>query len=81
MSDERFKYFLTHRFSKNSILDFDFERQDIDQKRQLSSTLRKEDSYDLGHRLTFGEDEQHRLSSNFTYSDQTGDFNLERTRL
>lgn len=80
-SDERFKYFLTHRFSKNSVLDFDFERQDIDQKRYLSSTLRKEDSYDLSHRLTFGEDEQHRLSSNFTYSDLTGDFNLERTRL
>ncbi len=80
--DERLRFSTQHQFSKNSLFDFDFERQEIDQKRStLSHTLRKEDKYDLKHRLTFGEDKQHRLYSNLSYSDETGDFKLERFRL
>ncbi len=79
-TDERFAYSLQHEFTPNSVMDFDFERQEIIQERGISVNSRNEDRYDLKHILNFGKDERHSLRSSLYYSEQTGSYDLERTR-
>lgn len=75
--DERFRYSVTHDFSRQSHLSFDFDRTEVVQ-RNIGSTIKTDtDRYNMLHNLIFGKDEQHRLDSSFNYSDQSGTFNFE----
>lgn len=78
--DENFRYFLQHDFSELSNLNFEYESDDLRQKRFNTLFDRKENRYNLRHDLIFGDDERHRFDSYFSFLDQSGDFELERTQ-
>ena len=78
--DARFRYQMEHYFSKLSKLHFDFDRNEVRQKRFGTTFDRKEDRYNLRHDLTFGKNEQHRLDSYLNFLDQSGDYELEQLR-
>lgn len=85
--DERFRYSLTHEFSKSSHMSFDFDRSEVEQ-RSLGTTQNIDtDRYSFLHDLNFGLDEENRLDSLFNYADQSGSFDYtnwqweERLRL
>jgi hypothetical protein len=75
--DERFRYSLTHEFSKSSHLSFDFDRTEVSQRSLGVSQNTDTDRYSLLHDLNFGSDEENRLDSLFNYADQTGSFDYK----
>jgi len=75
--DERFRYSLTHDFSRLSHMSFDFDRTEVSQ-RSVGSTIETDtDRYAMLHNLIFGSDEQNRLDSFFNYVDQSGSFDFQ----
>ena len=85
--DERFRYSLTHEFSKSSHLSLDFDRTEVSQRSLGVSQNTDTDRYSLLHDFNFGSDEENRLDSVFNYADQSGSFDFtnwqweERLRL
>ncbi len=85
--DERFRYSVTHDFSRLSHLSFDFDRTEVIQRSTGATIITDTDRYNMLHNLIFGKDEQHRLDSSFNYTDQSGTFDFtilqaqERLRL
>ncbi|MHC4584391.1 MAG: hypothetical protein ACYS3N_07650 [Planctomycetota bacterium] len=75
--DERFRYSLTHEFSKSSHMSFDFDRTEVSQRSLGVSQDTDTDRYSLLHDLNFGSDEENRLDSLFNYVDQTGSFDYK----
>ncbi|MHC4354714.1 MAG: hypothetical protein ACYS0H_18580, partial [Planctomycetota bacterium] len=75
--DERFRYSVTHDFSRLSHLSFDFDRTEVVQRSVGATTKTDTDRYNMLHDLVFGADEQHRLDSSFNYTDQSGSFELQ----
>jgi len=78
--DERFRYSVSHAFSDSSTARFAFEQQDILNRRSGSSSNLKVDKYDLSHDLLFGDENQHRLDSDFFFFDYSGISNEDRLR-
>ncbi len=72
-----FRYMLTHDFTENSHLTFDFERNEVRQQSAGSSTQYQQDRYSLRHEYEFGLEKKHRLSSYLDYHDQSGAFDLQ----
>jgi hypothetical protein len=79
--DERFRYSVTHDFSRLSRLGFDFDRTEVVQRSVGSTIMTDTDRYNLLHNLIFGQDEQHRVDSSFNYTDQTGTFDFTNLQL
>lgn len=85
--DERFRYSLTHDFSRLSHMSFEFDRTEVSQRSVGASITTDTDRYAMLHDLIFGGEEQHRLDSFFNYVDQSGSFDFtnlqaeERLRL
>jgi len=79
--EERFKYSVTHDFSKLSHLSFDFDRSDVSQRSVGATVETDTDRYTMLHGLIFGDNEQHRLDSFFNYVDQSGSFEFENLQL
>jgi hypothetical protein len=75
--DERFRYSLTHEFSKSSHLSFDFDRTEVSQRSLGVSQNTDTDRYSLLHDLNFGSDKENRLDSLLNYVDQTGSFDYK----
>jgi len=75
--DERFRYSLTHEFSKSSHLSFDFDRTEVSQRSLGVSQETDTDRFSLLHDLNFGSDEENRLDSLFNYADQSGSFDFK----
>ena len=75
--DERFRYSLTHDFSKLSHMSFDFDRTEVSQRSVGASIITDTDRYAMLHDLIFGGEEQHRLDSFFNYVDQSGSFDFQ----
>ena len=75
--DERFRYSLTHEFSKSSHLSFDFDRTEVSQRSLGVSQNTDTDRYSLLHDLSFGSDEENRLDSLFNFTDQSGSFDYK----
>jgi hypothetical protein len=75
--DERFRYSLTHDFSRLSHMSFDFDRTEVTQRSVGATIMTDTDRYTMLHDLIFGSDEQHRLDSFLNYVDQSGSFNFE----
>ena len=75
--DERFRYSLTHDFSRLSHMSFDFDRTEVSQRSVGASIMTDTDRYAMLHDLIFGSDEQHRLDSFFNYVDQSGSFDFQ----
>lgn len=75
--NEEFKYSLTHDFSEDAHMRFEFERDNVVQKNANVSTELDEDRYTLFHDLAFGDEKQHRLDSFMSYLDQSGNFNYK----
>ncbi|MHC4119424.1 MAG: hypothetical protein ACYSWO_18165 [Planctomycetota bacterium] len=71
--DERFRYSVTHDFSRLSHMSFDFDRTEVSQRSIGASIVTDTDRYT-------GE-EQHRLDSFFNYVDQSGTFDFENLQL
>ncbi|MHC4645248.1 MAG: hypothetical protein ACYTBJ_07085 [Planctomycetota bacterium] len=78
--DERFRYSVSHDFGNSSILRFNFEREDISNRRLQSSTVLKVDKYDLFHDWLFGSEDQHRLDSDVSFFDYSGISSQKRLR-
>lgn len=79
-TDERFRYSVSHDFGDSSTARFAFERQDIFNRRLTSSSNLKVDRYDLSHDLLFGDENQHRLDSDFFLFDYAGISSENRLR-
>lgn len=79
--DERFRYSVTHDFSRLSHMSFDFDRTEVSQRSVGASIMTDTDRYSLLHDLIFGNDEQHRLDSFFNYVDQSGSFDFTNLQL
>ena len=79
--DERFRYSVTHDFSRLSHLSFDFDRTEVLQRSVGATIMTDTDRYNMLHNLIFGADEQHRLDSFFNYTDQSGSFDFENLQL
>jgi len=79
--EDRFKYSVTHDFSKLSQMSFDFDRSDVSQRSVGASIETETDRYTMLHGLIFGDDEQHRLDSFFNFVDQSGSFEFENLQL
>ncbi|MHC4221382.1 MAG: hypothetical protein ACYST9_03095 [Planctomycetota bacterium] len=70
--EKRFEYSLSHDFSKLSHLSFDFDQSKVTSKTISSQASTTTDRYSLVHNQIFGKDEQNRLGSSFTFTDQSG---------
>lgn len=79
--DERFRYSVAHDFSRLSHFSFDFDRTEVLQRSIGATIITDTDRYNMLHNWIFGADEQHRLDSSFTYTDQTGTFDFENLQL
>jgi len=79
--DERFRYSVTHDFSRLSHLSFDFDRAEVLQRSVGATIVTDTDRYNMLHDLVFGADEQYRLDSSFNYADQSGSFDFENLQL
>jgi hypothetical protein len=79
--DERFRYSVTHNFSKLSRMSFDFDRTDVSQRSVGAFIKTKTDRYSFLHNVIFGDEEQHNLNSFFNYTDQSGSFYFENLQL
>jgi hypothetical protein len=71
-TEERFKYLVSHQFSRTSNMRFEFSRKDISSKSGTSISESIEDRYVLNHYLRFGDSTQHRLDSIATVVDNSG---------
>jgi hypothetical protein len=69
-----------HDFTELSHLSFEFERDEISQKRAGSSRDLTTDRYALSHDLLFGKDAKHRLDSFLTFYENSRDSDLESLR-
>ncbi|MHC4475457.1 MAG: hypothetical protein ACYTEL_07420 [Planctomycetota bacterium] len=78
--DEQFNYAAEHYFSRLSHLSFDFDRNITEQRTLGGSSTVKNDNYTLLHDLIFGNDEQHRLDSFFSFFRQTEPAKLDNLR-
>ena len=79
--DERFRYSVTHDFSRLSHMSFDFDRTEVSQRSVGASIVTDTDRYTMLHDLIFGNAEQHRLDSFFNFVDQSGSFDFENLQL
>jgi len=79
--DERFRYSVTHDFSRLSHLRFDFDRTKVLQRSVGATIMTDTDRYNMLHNLLFGDDGKHRLDSSFNYADQSGSFDFENLQL
>lgn len=79
--DERFRYSVTHDFSRLSHLRFDFDRAEVLQRSVGATIITDTDRYNMLHNLLFGDDGKHRLDSSFNYADQSGSFDFENLQL
>jgi hypothetical protein len=75
--DERFRYSLTHEFSRSSHMSFDFDRTEVSQRSLGVSQETDTDRYSLLHDLNFGDNQENRLDSLFNYTDQSGSFDYK----
>ncbi len=67
-----------YRFNDNNALSFIYERRSVSERPfELDYDS---DELTLSHRLDFGERHKHRLDSELNYFNQTGTFDIERTR-
>ncbi len=69
----------SYKFTKWNVLSFHYSRQSVQQ--EPFGFNYDSDSLTLSHRLQFGEGHKHQLSSELSYLDQRGTFNLERLQL
>jgi len=76
--DESIRYSLDHDFSEFSNLRFEYGSDDITQRRFDTLFARKEQRYNLRHDLLFGDSQQHRVDSFFSFLDQSGDQELQQ---
>lgn len=79
-ADERFRYSLSHDFSKLTHLHFDFDHTQSHQESFGANFDTNADTYTLAHDSTFGSDEQHRLDSLVNYINQGGAFEFQDLR-
>lgn len=67
-----------YKFSPHNELNFTYDRQTVDE--QPFDLAYDSDEGTLAHRLDFGDRHQHRLDSELNVFEQTGTFDIERTR-
>ncbi len=79
--EQRFRYSVDHDFSKFSHLHFDFDHVDATQETVGAVVDTDTNAYNLSHDFLFGQDQQHRLDSLFSYVDQGGSFDYQDLRL
>jgi hypothetical protein len=78
--DERYRYSVSHEFSKLSHLHFDFDRSEAHQESVGAEIDTTTNDFTLSHDYTFGSKELHRLDSLFNYLDQGGTFAFQNLR-
>ncbi len=79
--EQRFRYSVDHDFSKFSHMHFDFDHTDATQETVGAVVDTDTNAYNFAHDFLFGQDEQHRLDSLFSYIDQGGSFDYQDLRL
>jgi hypothetical protein len=78
--DERFRYTVSHDFSRASRMHFSYDRTDARQQSVGAAVETLTNTYNLSHGYVFGPNDVHRLDSLVNYVDQEGAFEYESLR-
>jgi hypothetical protein len=79
--EQRLRYSVDHDFSKFSHMHFDFDRTDATQETVGAVVDTDTNAYNFSHDFLFGQEQQHRLDSLYSYIDQGGSFEYQDLRL